>query len=159
MLAAGLECPVREAAWQLIRRSVSHALDYDLRVLEPGMSSPYARSLDEEVMRTAALILGKPRNQWTSRAEALLWMPTRMGGMQLGRSCDMVSVAPVAVAAQCGARTAEMVAEIAHLQVSEVRQFMSSQATEQALTRLRVRATSETPTTTHTRTMDPQGPQ
>ena len=67
-------------AWMLMSKEVAHALDYDLRIVPPGVMAPLQRRLEAGLRQTMSVLLG-------SEVSELAWerakLPTCYGGLGL----------------------------------------------------------------------------
>ena len=91
----------RQAAWTILQKCVARALQYDIRVLEPGEAIPLALELDKVVQEAAKALAGPMDSGWGDAQTAQLQWPASVSGMGMGSVSDAAIGGRVACLAQC----------------------------------------------------------
>jgi len=90
----------RQAAWTILQKCVARALQYDVRVLEPGEILPLA-SLDQAVLAAAQALMAPLEGGWTTTQTAQVCWPVSLSGLGLGSVADAALAGRIACLAQC----------------------------------------------------------
>ena len=91
----------RQAAFTILQKCVARALQYDVRVLEPGEILPLARELDHAVLAAAQTLMGPLEGGWTATQTAQVCWPASLSGLGLGCVADAARAGRIACLAQC----------------------------------------------------------
>ena len=89
----------RQPAWHLVRQVLSHALDYDARILPLGVAGEKARALDTLVWPLYEKIIG---TKLSDRQKLQLELPARYGGLQCPAPSTIAPLARAAALAEGG---------------------------------------------------------
>ena len=88
----------KQPAFALVRHVVAHALDFDCSVLPCCLVQPYAEQLDESVCRVVAACMDMPRSGLSGDVLEQVWLPRRLGGLQVScsrRQCPLARAATI----------------------------------------------------------------
>jgi len=83
----------KHVAWRICRNVLTHALDYDCRVLTSSLVLPHATVVEERAWGLVEAIVG---HQLTSHQKQQVQLPTVMGGCQMPMPIHMVPLARAA---------------------------------------------------------------
>ena len=89
----------KQVAYRIIRNIVSHALDYDARVLTSSLVLPHARQVEERCWHVLEAVAG---TVLTDAQRAQVELPTSMGGLQMPMPMHMVPLARAACLIEAG---------------------------------------------------------
>ena len=90
----------RQVAWRICRHIITHALDYDSRVLTSSLVLPHASAVEARAWEIAEAVIGAPL---TSEQKMQVQLPTERSGCQMpmpttllpaARAADLIEVGP-----------------------------------------------------------------
>jgi len=83
----------KQVAWRIVRNVITHALDYDSRVLTSSLVLPHAAAVESRAWRVVEAIVGK---SLTEQQKTQVQLPTSHGGCQMPMPTTLVPVARAA---------------------------------------------------------------
>ena len=86
----------RQPAFAIARTIIAHALDFDAGVLPSRVLLPHAERLDLAVMEVIVASIGLQESGLTQLQQQQVYLPRRLGGLQVSRSSTLVPLARAA---------------------------------------------------------------
>ena len=83
----------RQVAWRICRNIITHAMDYDSRVLTSSLVLPQASAVEEQASELVEAIIGAPL---TEEHKAQVQLPTERSGCQMPMPTTMLPAARAA---------------------------------------------------------------